>query len=155
MKKATIVYEPNRGVGLNLAIPALILFLLSSVLAQPQALRARLSSVFTQQCQRAQNAYEVEIRGRFEIENASTKETVLVPKRIDEIQTITAARSLKKAKGKIYSFVMNQEISPTPTGSEPRLEDFIILRPGEKGLVQMSAVVPSGLLTACLCPEAV
>src|SRR5579871_3588779 len=88
-------------------------------------LKTRMSSVSTTECQRAPSVYEIDIKGKFEIENTS-KRAILVAKKIDMIRTVTAALSQEEADRRIYSFVMNQEFGGG-ISVEPRLEDFIIL----------------------------
>jgi hypothetical protein len=126
-------------IGTYLLVPLLA----SGLAAETGVLQARISSISVAQCHQAESAYEMDIEGTFELENRST-ETLLVPKRVDMVRTITASSSQEQAERHIYSFVMSQEFGGSHTSSSPapELEDFMTLKPGQKGLVKMSAVVP-------------
>jgi hypothetical protein len=115
--------------------------LVTSALAEAPVLQARMSSIFLTACWRAQNIYEIDIEGKLEIENTSP-ETILVAKKIDMVRTVTAALSAEEANRGIYSFAMNQEFGGT-LDKEPRFEDFIAIKPGEKGTVELGVVVPA------------
>lgn len=119
---------------------AFLLFtcLVTSVSGGTSVLQARMSSITLTECRRAQNVYEIGIQGKLEIENTSPK-TILIAKKVDVVPTITAASSEEEADHGIYSFVMNQEFGGT-LDKEPRLEDFIGIKPGEKGMIELGAV---------------
>ena len=109
---------------------------------QMAAVQARMSSVSITQCRRAESTYEIDIEGTFEIENTSNR-TLLVSRKIDMIETVSAASSPEELRQKKYSLAVTQWFGGSVSGAAPRLEDFIALKPGEKGVVSMSAVVPA------------
>lgn len=123
----------------------LLACLVTSVFGEMPVLQARMASISLTKCRRAQGVYEIDIEGKFEIENTS-KKTFLVAKKPDMIQAITAALSPEEANRGIYSFVMNQEFGGI-TSKEPRLEDFVVIKSGEKGTIELGAVVKANIET--------
>src|SRR5215471_10341808 len=114
----------------------------TSLFGEAPVLQARMISISITQCRRAQSVYEIDIEGKFELTNTS-KKTLLVSKTMDMIPTVTAALSPEEAKRRVYFFVMNQEFGGTRSNPAPRLEDFIVLKPGQKGVIDLGAVVPA------------
>ena len=110
-------------------------------LAQDAAIVARLTKTSLTQCRRAQNSYELDFEGTFEIENTSN-ETILIAKSVDVVLSVTAASSQEQLKGKKYSFVTNQ-VFGGKSRLPPRLEDLVAIKPGQKASVQIGVVLPA------------
>lgn len=103
-------------------------------------LRVNASAINLKQCRRAESLYEITINGSFDVENTSNR-TLLVPKIVDHVRTLAASVTQKDLEANRYAFVMNQEFGASHNLSGPKLEDFIVIKPGGTGRVELDGIV--------------
>jgi len=130
---------------MKIATPVLILFFMATALNGVPPFEARMISTTFKQCRREQSGkYDVYLQGTLEIENASRKR-VLVSRTIALVRTVSAASSLEDAMQKKYLWVMNQEFGANSERA-PRLADFVTIKPGERGPVQVESItIPASI----------